>query len=68
MYDFAKEMCFDEITLGNRSTRDKSLVILRQSPDIMVHAISKIFLPKNTYEACDRIKLLIQEKQAGKNF
>ena len=31
----------------------------------MASGISKLFLPENANELCDRLKLLLQEKQAG---
>ena len=33
----------------------------------MTSGISTIFLPENHNERCDRLKLLLQEKQAGNN-
>ena len=70
MYDFAKEMNFDTKALGNKSTRDRTLIKLLKSPGIMVSAsgVSKtIFLSSDLNELCDRLKLLLQEKQPGNN-
>ena len=70
MYDFAKEMHFDERRVGNKSTRDRTLIKLLNSPGLMVSAsgVSKtIFLSSDPNELCDRLKLLLQEKQAGNN-
>ena len=70
MYDFAKEMHFDERRVGNKSTRDRTLIKLLNSPGFMVSAsgVSKtIFLSSDPNELCDRLKLLLQEKQAGNN-
>ena len=70
MYDFAKEMKFDTKALGNKSIRDRKLIKLFNSPGLMVSAlaISKtIFLSSDPNELCDRLKLLLQEKQAGNN-
>ena len=70
MYDFAKEMHFDLNALGNKSTRDGKLIKLLNSPGLMVSAsgISKtILLSSDPNELCDRLKLLLQEKQAGNN-
>ena len=70
MYDFAKEMNFDTKALGNKSTRDRTLIKLVKSPVLMVSAsgVSKtIFLSSDPNELCDRLKLLLQEKQAGNN-
>ena len=47
MYDFAKEMNFDQKVIGKKSTRDKTLIKLLKSPGLMVSAsgVSKtIFL------------------------
>ena len=38
MYDFAKEMKFDLKAQGNKSTRDRTLVKILESPSIMVSA------------------------------
>ena len=70
MYDFAKEMHFDTKALGNKSTRDRTLIKLPKSPAIMVSAsgVSKtMFLSSDANELCDRLKLLLQEKHAGNN-
>ena len=68
MYDFAKEMHFDERRVGNKSTRDKILMKLLNSPAIMASGVSKtIFLSSDPDELCDRLKILLQEKQAGNN-
>ena len=70
MYDFAKEMQFDQKAVGNKSTRDKTLIKLLKSPGLVVSAsgISKtIFLSSDLDELCNRLKLLLQEKHAGNN-
>ena len=70
MYDFAKEMHFDLKTPGNKSTQDRKLIKLLNSPGLMVSAsgVSKTkFLSSDPNELCDRLKLLLQEKQAGNN-
>ena len=70
MYDFRKEMNFDLKAQGNKSTRDRTLIKLPKSPDLMVSAsgVSKtIFLSSDPDELCTRSKLLLQEKQAGNN-
>ena len=68
MYDFAKEMKFDLKTQGNKSTMDRTLIKLLKSPGLMVSAsgVSRIiFLSSDPNELCDRLKLMLQEKQAG---
>ena len=66
MYDFATEMHFDERRIGNKSTRDRTLIELPNSPAIMASGVSKtMFLSSDLDEFCDRLKLLLQEKQAG---
>ena len=68
MYDFAKEMHFDERRVSNKSTRDKTLKKLLNSPAIMASVISKtIILSSDPNELCDRLRLLLQEKHAGNN-
>ena len=70
MYDFAKEMHFDERNAGNKSIRDRKLIKSLNSPGLMVSAsgVSKtIFLSSYPNELCDRLKLLLQEKHAGNN-
>ena len=69
MYNFAKEMHFDQKALGKKSTRDKTLINLLKSPGLKVSAsgVSKtIFLSSDPDELCNRLKLL-QEKHAGNN-
>ena len=70
LYDFAKEMHFDTKALGNKSLRDRKLIKLLNSPGLLVSAsgFSKtIFLSTDPNELCDRLKFLLQEKQAGNN-
>ena len=70
MYDFAKEMNFDQNAVGKKSTRDRTLIKLLKSPGLMVSAsgVSKtIFLSSDANELCDRSNLLLQEKNAGNN-
>ena len=68
MYDFAKEMHFDQKAIGKKSTRDRTLIYLLKSPAIMASGITKtIFLSSDPDELCYRIKLLLQQSQAGKN-
>ena len=61
-------MIFDNNRIGQKSNRDKFLAELLKSPVIMASEISTISLPENPNERCERLKLLIQEKQAGINF
>ena len=68
MYDFAKEMNFDLKVQGNKSTRDRTLIKLLKSPAITASGVSNtIFLSSDADELCNRLKLLLQEKQAGNN-
>ena len=68
MFDFAKEMNFDKSRVGNKSTRDRTLITLLNSPAIMASGVSNtIFLSSDPDELCDRLKLLLQEKHAGNN-
>ena len=66
IYEFGKEMNFNIRQKGRKSDRDKSMIKLLKSPAIMASGFSKtIFLPSDPDELCNRIKLLLQEKQAG---
>ena len=70
MYDFAKEMNFDQKAVGNKSTRDETLIKLLKSPGLIVSAsgITKtIFLSSDLNEIFERLKLLLQEKHGGNN-
>ena len=70
LYDFAKEMNFDMKAQGRKSTRDRTLINLLKSPSLIVSAsgFSKtIFLSSDPDELCNRLKLLLPEKQAGNN-
>ena len=69
LYDFAKEKNFDIKAQSYKPTRDRTLIKILKSPGLMVSAsrISTIFLSSDLNELCDRIKLLLQQKQAGKN-
>ena len=63
-------MHFDLKVVGKKSTRDKTLEKLLQTPGLIVSAsgVSKtIFLSSDPDELCNRLKLLLQEKQAGNN-
>ena len=65
LYEFAKEMYFDERRVGNKSTRDRTLIELLNSPGLMVSVsgVSKrTFLSSDPNELCNRLKLLLQEK------
>ena len=68
MYDFGKEMNFDQKAIGKKSTRDKTLIKVLKSPGLMVSASGvpkTIFLSSDPDELCDRLKLLLQEIHAG---
>ena len=70
LFDFAKEMYFDVKALGNKSTGDKSLEKLFKSPGLKISASGSsntIILSSNPNELCNRLRLLVQEEQAGNN-
>ena len=70
MYNFAKEMNFDLKAVGKKSTRDRTLIKLLQSPGLMFSAsgVSKtILLSSDPDELRNNLKLLLQEKHAGNN-
>ena len=61
LYDFAKEMKFDLNAQGRKSTRDRTLIKLRNLPSLMVSAsgVSKtILLSSDLGELCNRLKLI----------
>ena len=66
-FDFAKEIYFDDRALGNKSMKEKSSMRLLKSPAIMASGVCTKFSPENHYERYDRLKILLQGKQAEKN-
>ena len=63
-------MNFDMRAQDNKSIRDRKLIKFFNSPGLMVSAsgVSKtIFLSSDPNELCNRLKILLQEKQAGNN-
>ena len=69
MYDFAKERNFDRKAVGKKSTRDRTLIKLLKSPGLMVSSSgisNTIVLSSNGDELCERLKLMLQGKKAGK--
>ena len=68
IYEFAKEMNFNIKEKGKKSDRDKSMIRLLKSPAIMASGVKKtIFLSSDPDELCERLKLLLHEKNAGNN-
>ena len=68
IYEFAKEMRYDTKSTGRPSVRHESMIRLLDQPAIMASGFSKtIILSSDPNELCDRLKLLLQEKQAGNN-
>ena len=65
-YEFGKEKKIYIKQKGRKSNIDKSMIKLLKSPAIMASGVSKtILLSSDPSELCDRIKLLLQQKQAG---
>ena len=58
-------MKFDNKQKGRPSNRDKSMIKLPNSPAIMASGFSTMILSSDPNELCDRLKLLMQKKQAG---
>ena len=54
-------------TIGRKSNRDRTFGKFLISPAIMASGNSTNFLSSDSIELCDRLKLLLQEKQAGNN-
>ena len=61
-------MKFDIRQKGRKSNIDKSMIKLLKSPAIMASGVTKIILLSfDPNELCNRLKLLIEERQAGLN-
>ena len=60
-------MKFDIKNVGRKSPRDSSILELLKSPAIMASRFSTIFLSSDPSELRHRLKLLLQEDQAGNN-
>ena len=59
-------MNYDINSTGRPSVRHNSMIRLLDQPAIMASGFSKtIILSSDPNELCDRLKLLLQEKQAG---
>ena len=67
IYEFAKEMKFNDKEKGRKSDRDRELIKILKSPAIIASGVTTIFLSENPDELCNRLKLLLQEIQAGNN-
>ena len=67
IFEFAKEMNFNVKQRGRKIDRDRTPMIRLKSTAIMASGVSTIFLPSDRDEVCNRLKLLLQEKQAGNN-
>ena len=67
IYEFGKEMNFNIRQKGQKSHREKSMINLLKSPAIMASGVTTILLSENPFELYERLKILLQEKQAGNN-
>ena len=68
IYEFVKEMNFNIKQTGRKSDRNRELIKLLESPAILVSGISNmIILPSDPEELCKRLRLFLQEIQAGNN-
>ena len=68
IYEFAKEMKYDINSTGRPGIRHNSMIRLLEQPAIMASGFPKtIILSSDPNELCDRLKLLLEEKQAGNN-
>ena len=76
LFEFAREMFFDEEALGNKSTGDKTRNKLPKLPAIKTGSLKSKsiseaktnktrFSTSNPNELCDWLNLLLQEKQVG---
>ena len=67
IFDFPKELSFNDKASGIKNTRDKSLIRLLRSAAIMDFWDFTNFSPENSWSFCDTLKILVQVKQAGNN-
>ena len=67
IYDFAKGMNLDLKAQGNKSARDRTLLKLLKSRALMASGVTAIFLSENPGDLCNRLSILLQEKNAGNN-
>ena len=66
--EFAREMNYDTKKIGRPSVRHNSIVKALNSPAIVASGISNIInRSSDPDELCNRLKLLLQKKQAGNN-
>ena len=65
--DFAREMNYDTKSVGRPSVRHTSIIKRLDSPATMASWVATIFLSESPDELCDRLRLLLQEIQAGNN-
>ena len=63
--EFAKELKTDIKQKRRPINRDKFLTKLTKSPAVTPYGISTIFSTSDSNELCDKLKLLLQKKQAG---
>ena len=66
-YEFGKEMSFDYNRIGRKNNRHETLTNLFRSPAVIASGIPTKILSENPNELFGRLKLLLQEKQAGNN-
>ena len=67
MYEFAKELYFDEKAPGKKGDRDISIKKILISHAIMASGNSTPFLSSDSNKLCERIHLLLKKKQVGNN-
>ena len=81
IYEFGKQMKFNIQQKERNNLRDESVIRLLKAPAVMGGSLKKkssakpktqnlresktILISSNANELCDRLKLLLQEKQAG---
>ena len=67
LYEFAQEMNFNIKERGRKSDRDKEIMKILKSLAMLASGFTTVFLSENPDEVCDRLRLLLQEIQAGNN-
>ena len=65
--EVSREMKYDIRSTGTPNIRHNSFIKILNSPAIMASGISTVFSSSDLDDFCERLKLLLQEKQAGNN-
>ena len=67
IYGFGKEMIFNIKQKRRKTIKSKTLIRKLKSPAKMASGVSTMFFSSDFNELCDRLKLFLQDIQAGIN-